>query len=395
MSVAQAGLRPTAPAERLLQLDVLRGLALFGVLVVNMSVFCGAEAARDAGTPLPLGWGGAWPSKLVEVLIESKAAALLAMLFGAGLAIQWERSADRGLPHVLFALRRVGALALLGLAHSLLLWNVDILLDYAVISLLVLPFVGWSAARVLWAIPILLVVTAALAAPFIGMEPTPSQAAESYAMQLQHYGAGSWSEALRFRVWEFVHVMAPQRVSNRLLILTPFFVLGVHFWKRGWFSDPRAHVAALRRLFWVCFTLGLVANAIPQEALHVAVAGLPRPLRVFIKATCFLARPGLTVGYAAGILLLLSQPAWRAALAVFAPLGRMTLTQYLLQSVICTWIFNGYGLGLFGRLSVNASLLLAAAIFAVQVWSSRWWLARSKTGPVEWLWRRMAYPVTR
>lgn len=388
-------LRPTAPGERLLQLDVLRGLALFGVLMVNMSVFSGADAARDAGAPLPLGWGGDWPSTLCGILLESKAAALLAMLFGAGLAIQWKRAAANGRPHAAFALRRVGALALIGLAHSTLLWNVDILLDYAVISLLVLPFLGWRGSYVLWAIPILLVVTMVLAAPFLALGESPDALAGAYARQLEHYGSGSWMRALQFRVWEFVHELGPQRISNRLPILTPFFVLGVHFWKRGWLSEPQAHMAALRRVFVIAFVLGLAANAIPQDSLHAAVAGLPRPLRVFIKGTCFLARPGLTVGYMTGILLLLGQPAWRAALARFAPLGRLTLTQYLLQSVVCTWIFNGYGLGMYGRLSVNASLLLAVVLFVAQVGISAWWLARFRIGPVEWLYRRMAYGVTR
>ncbi len=128
-----ADLAPVAPSARLLQLDVLRGIALLGVLLVNLDVFSGTMWARDAHLPVTLGWGGHVGETLVRVLLEGKAAALLALLFGAGLAIQMEVATAKGRAYLPFALRRVGALAILGLAHSLLLWNVDILLDYALI----------------------------------------------------------------------------------------------------------------------------------------------------------------------------------------------------------------------------------------------------------------------
>jgi uncharacterized protein len=382
-------LRPTAPAERHLELDVLRGLALFGVLVVNVAMFSGSDIALEQKLPYPWGWGGRWPGYLRSALIESKAAALLAMLFGAGLVIQCERVARQGRSYLAFAFRRSGALALIGIAHTFLLWNGDILLDYAVISLLMIPFLNLRASRTLWAIVVLLPVTFALAAPFLRM----AEAGLSYPMELQHYGAGSWANSLHFRAWEFCHVLGPKRAANRLPILTPFFVLGAYFWKQGYFSEPAMHRRRLVGIFAVCSLIGVFANIVPWENLggwltvHIPI----RPLRILIKAVCFLGRPFLTLGYAAGILLLLQQPWWRRVLAHFAPLGRMTLTQYLLQSLVCTWIFNGYGLGRFGKVSINACILLSIGFFALQVWTSAWWLARFRTGPVEWLWRLMVY----
>jgi len=248
-------LRPTAPGERLLELDVLRGLALFGVLVVNVMVFSGSDVALEAKVAYPVGWGGAWPGFLRTALVESKAAALLGMLFGAGLVMQWEKAPSRRAARR-FALRRAGVLALLGIAHSFLLWNADILLDYALIGVLVIPFLNVRASRILWAIPALLPVTVLLALPVSKLPfPTP---AEAWTTSLAHYGSGSWWEALRFRSWEMLHVMGPQRLANRLLLLTPFFILGVWFWKNGYFSEPARHLPALRRLFVVAFGLGLV-----------------------------------------------------------------------------------------------------------------------------------------
>lgn len=382
-------LRPVAPSERSLELDVLRGVALFGVLLVNVAVFSGSDLALEQKLTFPWGWGGAWPSYLRSALIESKAAALLAMLFGAGLAIQCERVMRRGRAYVGFAFRRSSALALIGLAHTFLLWNGDILLDYAVIGLMMIPFLRLRASRILWAIPALIAATIVLTVPLLQL----AESALSYPMQLQHYGAGSWVDALRFRAWEFVHAMGPMRAANRLPILSPFFVLGAYLWKKGYLSEPTKHRGALVRILAVCSLIGLFANAVPWENLggwltvHIPF----RPLRILIKMVCFLGRPLLTLGYAAGILLLLQRPGWRRALAHIAPLGRMALTQYLLQSVVCTLVFNGYGLGLFGKVSINACILGTIAFFPLQVWSSEWWLARFRMGPAEWLWRRMVY----
>ena len=382
---------PVAAGERLLHLDVLRGLALFGVLLVNIGYFCGADLAQEAGVAYPPGNFGSVAGELVRVLLENKAAALLSILFGAGLAIQAERASVKGQSRWPFALRRSGVLALLGSVHTFLLWNVDILLDYALISLMVLPFLRLSAGRVLWAIPVVLIASAVIAAPMLALA-TDLPPAQTYAQALQHYGQGGWLDALQYRSWETLHVIGPARIANRFAILAPFFIIGVAAWKAGWLSAPGAHRRRLRQVFVLCFSFGLVANAVPQEALHAWANQLAlQPLRVLIKASFFFAKFALTLGYAAGILLLLQRSRWRVWLGVFAPLGRMALTQYLLQSLVCTWIFYGFGLGQYGRMPLDLALALGVLLFALQVVSSRWWLARFSIGPVEWLWRRLSY----
>src|SRR5262249_9773424 len=95
--------------------------------------------------------------------------------------------------------------------------------------------------------------------------------------------------------------------------------------------------------------------------------------------------------YVSALALLSRRPGWSAWLAPLATVGRMPLTNYLMQSVICTTIFHSYGLGLFGKVGPAAGLLLALAVFAAQVGYSRWWLGRFRFGPMEWLWRGMTY----
>ncbi len=349
-----------------------------------------------AHLPYPMGWGGAVLQALRTALLESKAAALLAMLFGAGMAIQAEALTRRGEPHLPFSLRRVGALALLGLAHSFLLWDGDILLDYALISLLMLPVLHVSARRILWTLPLLWAAAGLLILPFAGRIGAASSLIENSArfnaMSAEYYGAASWFAVLKYRAWEMVHVMGPVRLANRLPILLPFFLLGAYFWKKGFLSEPERHRATLRRMVVVFGLLGLAANLFPQDlAWSFANRFSLRPIRILIRITYFFFKPGLTLGYAAGILLMLQQPHARGTLGIFAPLGRMALTQYLLQSLVCTWIFNGHGLGLYGKVPISHYLMGGIALFALQVWSSHLWLARFRMGPAEWLWRRLTY----
>ena len=396
MAATPSLLQPVAPEARLLQLDVLRGLALLGVLLVNLSLFSGSEWIFEAHQPYPLGWGGAVLQFLCTALVESKAAALLAMLFGAGLAIQAEALDRRGEPHLPFSLRRVGALALLGLAHSFLLWDGDILLDYALISLLMLPILRVGPRRLLWTLPLLWAAAGLLILPFAGRIASASSLLEAsarfQALSAGPHAAPSWVEMWRYNAWEMVHVMGPVRLANRLPILLPFFLLGAYFWKKGFFSDPGRHRRTLVRLLVLFGLLGLAANLIPQARVWAFATTLTfRPFRVLLRVSYLLAKPGLTLGYAAGLLLLMEHPGIRRALGIFAPLGRMALTQYLLQSLVCTWVFNGHGLGLYGKVPVSHYLAGGVVFFALQVATSHLWLARFRMGPAEWLWRRLTY----
>lgn len=396
MTPTPSPLQPVPPEARLLQLDVMRGLALLGVLLVNLSLFSGAEWVLEARLPYPLGWGGEVLSYLCKALVESKAAALLAMLFGAGLAIQAEALDRRGEPHLPFSLRRVGALALLGLAHSFLLWDGDILLDYALISLLLLPVLRVGPRRLLWTLPLLWIASGLLILPFAGRVASASNLLEStarfQALSAAPHASASWLEMMRYNAWEMVHVLGPVRLANRLPILLPFFLLGAYFWKRGFFSEPGRHRGALIRLLLTFGLLGLAANLIPQARVWAFASTLPfRPFRILLRVTYLLAKPGLTLGYAAGLLLLMEHARIRRGLRVLAPLGRMALTQYLLQSLVCTWIFNGHGLGLYGKVPVSHYLAGGLVFFALQVAASHLWLSRFRLGPAEWLWRRLTY----
>jgi len=384
---------PLTGQERLGQVDVIRGLALLGVLLINVDSFSGAFWAAEAGLHYPMGWAGQILAWLRQALVENKAAALFSILFGTGLMIQFDRSRSQNRPFTAFALRRFAVLAGIGLVHSFLLWNGDILLDYALLGLIMLPFLRLRPSRVLWTIPLLLVLAVLIV---VALQPLVAdweqQPGWLYGQELRHYGQGSWLEALKFRGWEMVHVVGPLRLQNRLEFCGIFFILGIYFWKKGFFARPAEHKSQLRRLLLICATLGLAANLVPQDWFFGLVNGLPiRPARIAIKMVFVLGKRTLPLAYMAGLLLLWCSPSWAKRLAFFAPLGRMALTQYLLQSVVCSLVFCGFGLGLYGKLPMNVCIMGAIAFFIGQAWLSRIWLRYYRMGPVEWLWRALSY----
>jgi uncharacterized protein len=393
MKTAISAYAPAAEGERLVPIDILRGIALLGVLLINIDVFSGAYWAMEARLPYPMGWGGGLLFFLRQALIEGKAAALLSILFGAGMMMQMERAQSRGRAYWSFALRRMGVLALIGLAHSFLLWNGDILIDYAILGLMVLPFLKARPARLFWIIPVLIILTVLISLPFIQIiqkvEENPGWILQ---MEQQHFGFGTWLDALKFRSWEMIHILGPMRIQARLPMCVPFFILGIIFWKLGFLAKPGQHARQLRGWFIAGITLGLVANLLPQPWILAWTGGISfRPLRVLLRLPYFFGKPGLVIGYLSGLLLLLRHPLWQKRATVLAPLGRMALTQYLLQSLTCSIVFYGFGFGLFGKLPLNICIPGALAFFALQAWSSRLWLKYFYMGPAEWVWRSLAY----
>lgn len=350
--------------ERVDAIDILRGMALFGVLMVNLvsefrvSLFQ-QFLPPDSGTGLLDG--------LVETLIrvgfEMKAFAVFSFLFGLGLAVQFERLGRTGRARYWLA-RRLAVLLVFGLVHLLLIWNGDILTEYALGGLLVLPLLAAPA----WALAAAAACMFALYL-FIGMVPVgipwPEAAwfVQHVALANQVYASGSYAEICRFSIGELPYILPLHLyVIPRTLAL---FLLGALAWRTGVARRPDQH----RRLLIAIAVAGVAAGA----ALSNVAAGVGQSL--------------LAAGYAATVLLL----ARRRVLHVFAPLGRMAFTNYIAQSLIFGYIFFGYGLGQFGRLGAAPVFLLGLGVYAAQMAASAWWLRRYRYGPLEWLWRTLMY----
>jgi uncharacterized protein len=370
------------PASRIEAVDALRGVALFGVLAVNLVTEFRVSIFQQF---LPSASTASWVDQAVEVFlaqaIHSKAFVLFSLLFGVGLAIQYDRLADSPRRTQLLV-RRLVVLLAIGVVHLLLIWNGDILTEYALAGLLALPFLSGSRRLLAGAALAWLGIFAIVpqVAPIVTL-PNAEWMAQHVADATRVYGAGSFLEVLAFRIEELpailpLHVFVfPRTVA--------LFLLGALAWRTGILLQGSADKLLLTGVVIVA------SIAIAALALEVLSEWrLPARVRFLVEALTPIL---LALGYAAIVVGIMRLPRGGAIFGWAAPAGRMALTNYLTQSVILGWIFYGYGLGLFGRLGPAAAMAIGVALYAAQAVFSAWWLRRYHYGPVEWLWRALMY----
>ena len=374
---------PIAPSDRIAAIDIVRGIALFGVMAINVTTVFRVSIFEQF---LPAGLDGTWLDRaLYSILmagIDLKAFALFSLLFGVGLAIQYDHlSADSRRTALL--IRRLAFLLLVGAAHLILIWNGDILFEYAIAGFVVLPFL-FCGLRILTTVGTALLALFLLS-PFLPpIAPMPSRAwmIQNVAEATRIYGSGGFAEVLAFRIHELpgflpLHLFIFPRTVALMLV-------GAVAWRAGLF---RAGSRASRCLPHVA-AIGLVAGGILSVShvngwLHL---GWRAELSLERLATVLLA-----CAYGATIVWATNRAGARQMLAWAAPIGRMAFTNYLMQSVIFGWLFYGYGLGLFGKLGVAAALAIGTGVYILQIVFSAYWLQHYLYGPVEWLWRSAMY----
>jgi uncharacterized protein len=373
---------PIPASKRIEAIDVLRGLALFGVIAIHV-VFEFRESIFQQFLPAT-GQASLIDSALKAFLsaaVELKAFALFSFLFGVGLAIQFDRLANNP-RRIALLVRRLMVLLLIGAVHLVLIWNGDILVEYAVAGLIVLPLLfgpGWLAL-VAAAASLVLFVAMPLLPPLVQF-PSQPWIRDHIAQAAIAYGDGGFCDVLAFRIREIpaifpLHVL----IFPRTIAL---FLFGALVWRSGILRRASQH----RRLLFGIAIAGVACGGALTLAAE-ATAMLRWPAREAIER---LGAVILATGYGAAVIGLVSVAFGQRLLAWAAPVGRMAFTNYIAQSLILGWIFYGYGLGLFGRAGVTVALAIGVAVYAVQAGFSAWWLQRYRYGPVEWLWRSAMY----
>lgn len=371
-----------SPEKRIDAIDVVRGVALFGVLIVNVVTefrvsifqqFLGDETDMTAADLIV--------SRFVSVFLEMKAFTLFSILFGLGLAMQFERLSSKANPYYLLA-RRLIVLALFGACHLLLVWHGDILTEYALAGLLVLPLIGLPT-RALAAISVLLL-TLFVALPWLPAVfewPDATFLNEHVSAANQIYAHGSYREYLRFSVHE-LRLLLPLHIYVFPRTLALFF-LGAFLWKSGLIRRLPMH----RRACLVVATTGVFAG------LVLTTEATPSLLGKVGSTLQMLAPVVLALGYGALICWVASMPSAHRVLRPFAAVGRMAFSNYILQSLIFGIVFFGFGLGMFARLGVAQTALIGTIVYAGQALLSTYWLKRHLFGPLEWLWRSLMYGI--
>jgi len=385
---AGAAAGPVAPSDRIAAIDIVRGIALFGVMAINVvtvfrvSIFERFLPARY----LPIRPDDSWLDRALEpilmIALDLKALALFSLLFGVGLAIQHDHLAADSRRATLLV-RRLAFLMLVGLAHLVLVWNGDILFEYAIAGFIVLPILFLSSrAAAIAGTALLAVFIVSSFLPMIVAMPSRAWMARNVEDAVQIYGSGSFAEVLAFRVHELPGFL-PLHVSifPRTLAL---MLIGAALWRAGVFQTG----SRASRYLLPAAVIGIGAGGVLSAAHENGWLGLDW------RADLALERVGtvlLAGGYGAAIVLAADRPLGWKLLAWAAPVGRMAFTNYLLQSVIFGWLFYGYGLGLFGWLGIADALAIGIGVYVLQVAFSTYWLKHYLFGPVEWLWRSAMY----
>ena len=379
--MARDQVSPVSPQERSAALDGVRGLALFGVLLVNdVTLFRTSLFSQFLPGLTSVGTGplDAPLASFISVFVELKAFAVFSLFFGVGMGAQEERARLSGRPFMGIALRRLAFLLVLGVAHLFLVWNGDILTLYALMGLCAAPLLRLPTR---W----LAVAAAVFLAVHLAPLPLPAPFASTFELRAHveranHlYRDGGFGDVLAFRIAE-VRPIAPLLVwaAPRTLSL---MLAGACAWRLRLFSRG---VKGARAIALVVMLLVLGLGLTLATRAHLLRGALDE---VSQSAASVL----LALGYVGALLLAHATKAGARLIALAAPVGRTALTSYLTQSVVLGFLFYGYGLGLFGRTSVTTATLIAIVIYTAQILLARAWLRRFRFGPVEWAWRSFTY----
>ncbi len=386
-SVLSRSLQSPVPAQRQSLVDALRGFALFGILVVNLVAFASPYYGLGIPDPNAQSPAGQAAALLIAGLFETKFYLLFSFLFGYSFTLQMESAQRAGASFVPRILRRLLGLWVIGLLHALFLYHGDILTTYAVLGLVLLLLRRQPDARLCrWAL--WLILATALLWAGIGVlanaDPMTISTADAPARAAAALAAyrGTAATVVAQHLYEFTQVWAVLGLMQAPTALA-MFLLGLVAGKRRLL----AQVSPQRRLFRRLLLAGVVIG-LPGAALYawtsVKLMGVPE---IFGLSLSLLTAPFLTAGYVGGMMLWFDTRRGRMLADLLAPAGRMALSNYVLQSLICALIFFAYGWRLMGQVGPLAGLGLAGLIFVAQLACSRWWLHHFSYGPLEWLLR--------
>lgn len=399
--MARSQISPISLPERIELLDVLRGLAVCGILIGNMQWFSGYGMMPPAlvrQTP----FADQFTHFLVWFFIEGKFYSIFSFLFGFGFALQIARAEERGDITAKLFKRRLFWLLVIGLAHAYLLWAGDILSIYALMGFVLILFRKKTDGALLkWALSLMVVpiltylVLYGLFAAFVPPEALAKVEAgrnEMWNNAVQTVPHSSYLQIITgYNLNYIAGRYAGLILEMRLPKILAMFLLGCYAYRRGFFQDLQRHQQFIRRMLVYGLILGLVGNVAFAVFAGAEAVIPPSPAGIVGVISYAFGVPALALFFIAFVATLWQKAAWRRVLALLAPVGRMALTNYLLQTLICVLIFYGYGLGWFGRFGARMATMTALSIFLFQILLSSLWLKYFSYGPMEWIWRQLTY----
>ena len=392
---------PVVDTDRIVAIDVLRGFALMGILVVNIQSF----AMIDSTLFNPSAYGdltgvNLWIWYVTHIFFDTKYMTIFSMLFGAGILLMTRRAEEKGIRSKAIHYRRMGILILFGLLHGYLLWIGDILFWYGMSGLLVYLFRRRSPRTLILLGLVSMSIASALSImsgwsmqywaeeAVTNMTKSFSPTLENVDKDLAAY-RGGWLEQMPLRASSafamntFVLIFwGLWRAGGAMLIGMALFQLGV-------FSAQRSN-----RFYSILGAVGVIVG------IPVVLYGIRYNFAVgwdssyiFFYGTQFnyWASVLISLGWIGIVMLIVKAGALTGLTSRLAAVGRTALTNYILQTVICTTIFYGHGFGLYGSVERTGQILIVIGVWILQLIISPIWLRYFRFGPLEWLWRSMTY----
>ncbi len=395
---------PVSTKQRIQELDVLRGIALFGVLVMNFIGFAGegvmlTETQMAALPTATLDHGAYWG---VRWLIGDKANTVFATLFGLGFYLQLQRGEGRPGFEARYR-RRLFWLLVFGLLNLLFLWVWDILHLYAIAGFFLLAMRRWSTRALVTFGVIAALYSDKVQGWLIGALNLPVPTSDhmftdAAIVERQSLAVSGDYPAIVsdfFSSFLIDDWLLNGAIVAWIIYALGRFALGAAIGRSGILDDIPRFVPLLRRIAWIAIPAGLLFGLVirliytggwaplgDSEEMRAAGQALRSPAALLLAA-----------GYCAGVVLALQKPWGKRLFGIFAPVGQMALTNYLAQGLVIAFALFGVGpgLGLAGSIGTFAVVLVCIAFFAFQVAYSHWWLSRFRFGPMEWLWRALTY----
>jgi uncharacterized protein len=379
-------------------LDVLRGIALLGIFLMNIEFF--NRSLLLAGTFPPAADGNIdiMFARATEILITGKFWILFSLLFGMGFVVMKTQADLKGMKFIPMYLRRSFALLIFGLLHIAFLWSGDILHSYA-LAAFVFMFIPLIPSKYSILLGVMLAMTMPLVSLSTGIlgllmpelmgEELAAVASEFQSLAAEAspvYASGTYIEVTAQRMRDFSSIL-----SNEIFVVMTalgFFFIGAGIMRSGALLNLEKYRSSFIKYGLIFGTLGVVLIAIAQ-GMHTYQPLSPKGM--LHLGLMMIGNLPLSIAYLCLAAVLMGYSGAGRILKLFAPAGKMALTNYLMQSVIASSVFYGYGLGYWGQWGRASLVVFVIVVFATQIVFSHLWLRYFNYGPMEWIWRAITY----
>ncbi len=387
--------------DRILSIDILRGVAVLGILIMNIQSFSMHSVAYINPTAYGDFTGiNRWVWIISHLVASEKFMGIFSMLFGAGVLIFTGNAASKGKNFTLLHFRRMGWLLFFGLGHAYLFWYGDILVTYGLCGMLVFLFRKLKPGTLLWIaaglflVPLVFNTFAGMTMPYWTedayqeMVHTWRPGPEEIQIQMVAMGSG-WLGQMKTRIAAAIGLQTTYFFIETFWRVMSMMLLGMALYKWKILSAERP------RSFYVGMALMGLATGYLLSGLGVWLnfrKGWSLEYSMFLGGHFnYVGSVGVALGYTGVVMLICRSAGFSKFKQVFSSVGRLAFTNYILQSIICTFIFYGHGFGLYGTVERKYQVLVVLGVWIILLIISPLWLKRFRFGPLEWLWRSLTY----